>query len=579
MKLRTQFFVGVAVLVAVLLGMALSVVLTRMHVSDLRNQQEIARTLEQQANDLAYLSSNYLLYREATQKTHWDSVLAAFVGGLERMEHTARDAAVLDGLKANAERLRLVFDDVTATMAGPGGGAAAGGVAGGGGAAGGGGVAGGSGVADTSFLQLSWSRMEVQNRQLIFGAIRLERMFDESAARAYLVSNILVFAMIGVFGLLLLAAYLTMHRRTMAGITALRKGTSAVGRGDLDYKIPGGRRDEFGDLSRAFNTMTTDLQEVTASKSRLETEIAYRMQAEAERERLLLEANELAHSLAYANDRLQEQNEELTTREEELAVQNEELRIAEEQTARLLAERSALFEQLQNALVHVPQERPGVRFGHLYRSATKQALVGGDFYDVFETKDGGIGLLIGDVSGHGIEAARVATLVKDTVHAFAHRFGRPHLVLRDTNRLLVEKDLPGFVTAFLGFLDPENGVLKFCSAGHPPPLLASEGTSGFLEMPAVPLGVFADARYKDVEVTVAKGSLLLLYTDGITDARVGSELFGEEGVMAALDWVPMPDAETLPSLLLADALRFSGDQLNDDVALLAVKYVGPEGEK
>ena len=79
-------------------------------------------------------------------------------------------------------------------------------------------------------------------------------------------------------------------------------------------------------------------------------------------------------------------------------------------------------------------------FGHLYRSATEEAQIGGDFYDVFETKDGRIGLLMGDVSGHGVDAARIATLTKDTIRAFSHKFGRPHVVLRETNRLLIQED-------------------------------------------------------------------------------------------------------------------------------------------
>jgi PAS domain S-box-containing protein len=239
-----------------------------------------------------------------------------------------------------------------------------------------------------------------------------------------------------------------------------------------------------------------------------------------------------------------------------------------------LEEQRAIASALQKALLDLPQRAPGVEFGHLYRSATQQAQVGGDFYDVFEANGGRIGLLIGDVSGHGVEAARTATLVKDVVHAFAHQFRRPYLVLRETNRLLVEKNLSGFVTVFLGLLDPETGTLVYSSAGHPPPLLLAERQAEPLTSASLPLGVFADARYRDVEIDIPKGALLLLYTDGLTEARRNGNFFGEAGLAATLAKLGSQPIEELPSALLNEVLSFSDGRLRDDVALLAVSYLG-----
>jgi serine phosphatase RsbU (regulator of sigma subunit) len=540
MKLRTQLLLGIGILVVVLLTMAALVVSTRMQVAGLRSQHEIANSVQQEANDLASLSSSYLLYGDQVLKDRRDSLYTSFLRDVNRLEPASiDDSALVNSIKTNSRLLQLVFADVASTAADS---------------------AGGSPAEALSFLQVSLSRMEVQNRQIVFAASRLEQSLEDQVDHANLVSNIVVFTMMALFGVLLLAWYVTMYRRVFAGLAAIRAGTLAVGQGDLDYLIPAERRDELGDLSRAFNTMTTDLKQVTASKTELEREIAERKQAEAERERLL--------------DELSSRNAELARREEELEAQNEALREAEEATARLLAERSAVLVQLQNALVHIPQELPGVKFGHLYRSATKEAQVGGDFYDVFETRYGEIGLLIGDVSGHGTEAARIATLVKDTVHAFAHQFRRPHRVLRVTNRLLVEKDLPVYVTAFLGFLEPSSGMLRYCSAGHPPPLLVSDGNQSLLETNNLPLGAFPDAHYRDGEALIHPASLLLFYTDGITDARLGAEVFGEEGLRRSLSRISPLDVEAIPGMLLADALRFSGEQLQDDVALLAVSYLG-----
>ena len=283
--------------------------------------------------------------------------------------------------------------------------------------------------------------------------------------------------------------------------------------------------------------------------------------------RMLTDRATLSGSLAAVNTRLAARNEDLALREQEL-------REAHAETARLLEEQTLLFRRLQESLLDIPRELSGVKFGHLYRSATQQAQVGGDFYDVFEAKEGRVGVLIGDVSGHGLEAARIATLVKDTVHAFAHQFRRPHLVLRETNLLLVEKKLPGFVTVFIGFLDPETGGLTYSSAGHPPPLLAADGRVEPLTSTSLPLGVFDHARYRDAETHVPEGGLLLFYTDGITEARRTLDFFGEARLADALLRACKRPVDEVPSCLLREALDFSSGALADDVALLAVSYLG-----
>ena len=292
-------------------------------------------------------------------------------------------------------------------------------------------------------------------------------------------------------------------------------------------------------------------------------DITDRRRSEEERERLVTQ--------------LQQTATELASQQKEMEFRNEELRAAQEETVRLLSEESSLLGRLQGALLDIPAQLPGVEFGHLYRSATERAQVGGDFYDVFAGKNGRIGLLIGDVSGHGIDAARVASLVKDTVRAFARQFRGPHIVLRETNRLLVEKNRPGFVTAFLGFLDPDTGTLVYSSAGHPAPLVVVDGHVSPLESIGLPLGVFPDTRYRDDETKLQEGSPVLLYTDGMTEVRRGDELFGERGLTNSLARLCAHPVEELPALLLNEALLFSDGRLEDDAAMLAVRYVGKVG--
>lgn len=295
MKLRTQFLFGSGILIVVLVIMAALVISTRAQLAALGRQHELADSVQQQANDLAYASSGYLLYGDQVLRDRWASLYSSFARAVDRLEPaTMEDAALVNSIEVNARRLRQVLTDVAAAT-----------------------DTSGESVAETSsVLEVSLSRLDVQNRQIVFGASRLERSLEDQADRAMLVGNVVVFAMMGLFGLILLAGYFTMYRRTITGITAIGAGTAAVGRGELDYLIPADRRDELGDLSRSFNAMTTDLKQITASKSELESEIAERRRGEAERERLMQE--------------LVSQNAVLSRREEEMAAQNEALLHAEE---------------------------------------------------------------------------------------------------------------------------------------------------------------------------------------------------------------------------------------------------------
>jgi chemotaxis methyl-accepting protein methylase/serine phosphatase RsbU (regulator of sigma subunit) len=242
------------------------------------------------------------------------------------------------------------------------------------------------------------------------------------------------------------------------------------------------------------------------------------------------------------------------------------------QNARLYEAQRGIAERMQHVLLDVPQETSRVKFAHLYRSETDEAFIGGDFYDVFHAKEGRIAVLIGDVSGHGVEAARVAALTKDVVHAFAHQFGHPSLVLRKTNELLNEKSVPGFVTLFLGILDPEGDVIDYSSAGHPNVLLRKRnGEINVLAAGSAPLAAYPSHSWTEDHARFEPGDLLLLYTDGLTEARRDGEFFGLERLVESLRRWPKKSVDGLPEALLEEVLSFSGKILTDDVALLAVE--------
>jgi phosphoserine phosphatase RsbU/P len=179
-------------------------------------------------------------------------------------------------------------------------------------------------------------------------------------------------------------------------------------------------------------------------------------------------------------------------------------------------------------------------------------------------------VLIGDVSGHGIQAARTATLVKDVVHAFAHQSLRTQEVLRRTNGLLVEKNLAGFVSVFLGILDQQTGHLRYSCAGHPDALLRrASGAVERLGCGTPPLGVYSDATWKPHAAELEVDDILVLYTDGVIEARRDRQFFGEKRLESLLKRRRV-SPERLPHLILDQVLAFSKGTLRDDLAVVAL---------
>jgi serine phosphatase RsbU (regulator of sigma subunit)/HAMP domain-containing protein/putative methionine-R-sulfoxide reductase with GAF domain len=247
------------------------------------------------------------------------------------------------------------------------------------------------------------------------------------------------------------------------------------------------------------------------------------------------------------------------------------------ENSRLYSAEQDIADTLQEALLTMPPEIPGVDFGQLYRSATEMARVGGDFYDLFEVEHGRLAVIIGDVSGHGLEAAALTSLAKNTLKAYAYAGQSAADILSMTNAVLVASSPPAsFVTVFVGLLERDTNTLCYASAGHPPALLTRrEGGVLTLGRPSTVLGVFAGQTYREQRVTLRPGDMLVLYTDGVIEARRQGTLFGEARLQQlAATLVGLPAAE-VPERILAEVLRFSEGILSDDVALLAVSLLHP----
>ncbi|MFJ3923169.1 SpoIIE family protein phosphatase [Streptomyces sp. NPDC090022] len=230
---------------------------------------------------------------------------------------------------------------------------------------------------------------------------------------------------------------------------------------------------------------------------------------------------------------------------------------------------SALARGLQAALLprRLPVHEKVETVGR-YLPGTEGMDVGGDWYDVIETRDGLLGLVIGDVQGHGVAAAATMGQLRSAVRAFALSGNTPQQVVSGTNQLLIDLDPGQFASCCYVLLDPVTGRAQAVRAGHPQPLLrAPDGTADVLDLPGgVVLGVDGEAVYPVTELLLEPGSVLALYTDGLVE-QPGIDIdLGVENLRKVLvDAGPGQLAET------ADRLISEAGQATDrpdDIALL-----------
>jgi two-component system, chemotaxis family, CheB/CheR fusion protein len=238
---------------------------------------------------------------------------------------------------------------------------------------------------------------------------------------------------------------------------------------------------------------------------------------------------------------------------------------------RLLAVQTNVATVLQQHYVHSMPQIAGLELAAVAETAHHRDLVGGDFHDVFALPDGRILAVIGDVSGKGIEATGLAETTRIAVRTAALVEPSPDKVLRLCH-LLLRTESDRFVTALVVTLDPLTGKAVLASAGHVPPVRLSKEGSAFVELRyGIPLGAF-DPDYTSECISMARGDVLVLYTDGVVEARRGGETFGEERLLHVLG----NDGQREPRVLVQrarDAVVGFAGQLSDDLQILALRLV------
>jgi PAS domain S-box-containing protein len=221
------------------------------------------------------------------------------------------------------------------------------------------------------------------------------------------------------------------------------------------------------------------------------------------------------------------------------------------------------------ALVPSLPEIPGLTFEALYQAAMLEATVGGDWYDAFRLPDGRVVISVGDVAGKGLHAAVAMASVRQSIRTAALINPDPVAVLNAVDRIVRAIGQAQFVTAFVGVLDPVSFELTFASAGHPPPLLRdANGTVTALDEGDLPLGLRGRTEDRARTIEIAPGSVLLCYTDGLTEFDRDA-LDGERRVRDAL-------ADASGNVARAVYERITqGRPAQDDVAVLAVTFHQP----
>jgi len=241
---------------------------------------------------------------------------------------------------------------------------------------------------------------------------------------------------------------------------------------------------------------------------------------------------------------------------------------------------AALARGLQQALLpRRLSQHARVETAGRYLPGTAGMDVGGDWYDVVEAGNG-LALVIGDVQGHGVQAAATMGQLRSAVRAFALGDHPPEEVMGGTNHLLIDLDPGQFASCCYVRLDPATGRARAARAGHLPPLLRHpDGRTEVVELPGgVVLGVDSRAHYPVTELTLEPGAILALYTDGLVE-RPGQDI--DDGIAAVR--AALAEAGSVPGRPLADVAdlltvtaRQAADRPDDIALLLATRAEPPE---
>ncbi|MDX6348408.1 MAG: hypothetical protein QOF84_3198 [Streptomyces sp.] len=240
-------------------------------------------------------------------------------------------------------------------------------------------------------------------------------------------------------------------------------------------------------------------------------------------------------------------------------------------TQQRAAERNRLALQLQQAIMPpapAPIDASGLRVAVRYRPAEKEHLVGGDWYDVVVLPSKQVLLAVGDIAGHGIDAATGMVVLRNALRGLATTGAGPGQLMGWLNTVAHHLTEHVTATAVCGLYDAETGVLCWARAGHPPPVLIRDGEAASLPLPrGILLGAIAETTYEEHRLTLTSGDRLLMYTDGLVERRGISVERSLEQLLATAGGGPLPGLDEQLDLLLTH----SRSDTDDDTCLIGVQ--------
>ncbi len=231
-----------------------------------------------------------------------------------------------------------------------------------------------------------------------------------------------------------------------------------------------------------------------------------------------------------------------------------------------------IAETFQQALLMDAPPIPGIEVGVHYRAATDSARVGGDFYDLVSLGPGKLMVIVGDVCGKSLTAAAQSAVVRYMLRAYAAESSPGEALSRLNSAVITQTPNQPFVTLVVAYIDVARHMFEYACAGHPRPLvLAGRGEFPMPGEGNVPVGIFRGATYPTNRAVLPDDSCIVLYTDGITEARRDGVLFGEERLLEAVRANLPLGAQTLADTILEASKEYAGGILADDCAVVTIK--------
>jgi serine phosphatase RsbU (regulator of sigma subunit) len=245
------------------------------------------------------------------------------------------------------------------------------------------------------------------------------------------------------------------------------------------------------------------------------------------------------------------------------------------ENARLYQQQKRFADTMQRSLLpRVYPKLEGIEVGDVYESSARLD-VGGDVYDFLTLDDGRLAVALGDVTGHGIDAAADMAMAKFVFRSLAREHPEPGDFLSAANEVVVgEVALSKFITMLYVTVDPTTGDVKCGSAGHPwPRIVTLAGQVTALPARGLALGIDPGQAYDEISERLPAGGALVLYTDGVVEARREAELYGDERLDALLAANAGLSAKELARAVVDDCRAFTGGDLTDDCAVVVIRRI------